>query len=62
MCGLVIRDDVQLMAADVTKTALDKGLLLVGAGPKVIRFVPPLTVRPEEISQALSTVEEILRV
>lgn len=62
MCGLVIRDDVQLMASDITKAALDKGLLLVGAGPKVVRFVPPLTVRPEEVSQALSVVEELLRV
>jgi 4-aminobutyrate aminotransferase-like enzyme len=33
------------------KKAMEKGLLLVGAGSDVIRFVPPLIVGKEEIDE-----------
>jgi len=36
---------------DVVKKAMEKGLLLVGAGSDVIRFVPPLIVGKEEIDE-----------
>jgi acetylornithine aminotransferase len=36
------------------------GLLLVPAGPKVIRFVPPLIVSAEEIDQAAQAVENTI--
>jgi len=34
--------------------------LLVPAGPKVIRFVPPLIVSAEEIDQAAQAVEDAI--
>jgi acetylornithine aminotransferase len=37
-----------------------EGLLLVPAGPKVVRFVPPLIVTEVEIKQALKAVEKAL--
>ncbi|KUG04206.1 acetylornithine aminotransferase [hydrocarbon metagenome] len=42
-------------------TCLQKGLLLVGAGPKVLRFVPPLTVSEAEIDQAINILKEALK-
>ncbi|SHE54301.1 acetylornithine transaminase [Alkalibacter saccharofermentans] len=36
---------------EVVKNAMEKGLLLVGAGSDVIRFVPPLTVGKKEIDE-----------
>ncbi len=56
--GLELSSDIQLMAQDVVKAAIDEGLLLVPAGPKVIRFVPPLIVTEEEVNIALQALEK----
>lgn len=40
--------------------AEEKGLLLVGAGPNVIRILPPLTVTKEEIDEAITILKTIL--
>ncbi|HEY8378445.1 MAG TPA: acetylornithine transaminase [Nannocystis sp.] len=46
-------------AAEVAQAALEAGLLIVPAGPRVIRFVPPLTVSREEIDEALSILGKV---
>ncbi|MEM8808483.1 MAG: aspartate aminotransferase family protein [Cyanobacteria bacterium P01_G01_bin.38] len=58
--GLVLSESVELKSIDVVKTAMAAGLLLVPAGPKVIRFVPPLIVSEAEIAQALEKVSKVL--
>lgn len=58
--GMEIKAESSLTAADFVKAAMDEGLLLVPAGPKVIRFVPPLIVTEAEINQALHAVERAL--
>ena len=58
--GMEIKAESSLTAADFVKAAMDEGLLLVAAGPKVVRFVPPLIVTEEEINQALHAVEKAL--
>lgn len=40
--------------------AEEKGLLLVGAGPNVIRLLPPLTVTKKEIDEAVAILKTIL--
>ena len=40
--------------------AEEKGLLLVSAGPNVIRLLPPLTVTKEEIDKAVSILKTVL--
>ncbi|RMF20310.1 MAG: aspartate aminotransferase family protein [Cyanobacteria bacterium J083] len=50
--GLVISPEVEYTAIDIAKAALAEGLLLVPAGSKVIRFVPPLIVSEREIELA----------
>jgi acetylornithine aminotransferase len=40
--------------------AEDKGLLLVGAGPNVIRLLPPLTVSKTELDEAVEILKTIL--
>lgn len=42
-----------ITAGDLVAAAMNEGLLLVPAGPKVVRFVPPLIVSEEEIAMAL---------
>jgi acetylornithine/N-succinyldiaminopimelate aminotransferase len=58
--GLELQADIQLTAADVVKVAIDNGLLLVPAGLKVIRFVPPLIVTEQEVATALDAVENAI--
>ncbi len=58
--GLVLRDDVEMTAPAVVKRAIAQGLLLVPAGPKVVRFVPPLIVSADEVERALEAVEKAI--
>jgi acetylornithine/N-succinyldiaminopimelate aminotransferase len=57
--GLEIAADSQLLAGDVVKAAIAQGLLLVPAGPKVVRFVPPLIVTEAEVDQAIAIVNRV---
>ncbi len=47
-------------AAELVKLAMEQGLLLVSAGPEVIRFVPPLIVSAMEVDEALAILEGVL--
>ncbi|HEY9763937.1 MAG TPA: aspartate aminotransferase family protein [Trichocoleus sp.] len=58
--GLVLKEGVSLTSVDIVKAAMQEGLLLVPAGPTVVRFVPPLTVSEDEIQQALAKLEKAL--
>lgn len=50
--GMEINPDVELTSIEVVKAAMEQGLLLAPAGPKVLRFVPPLIVSTEEVDEA----------
>ncbi|MEL7502430.1 MAG: aspartate aminotransferase family protein [Cyanobacteria bacterium J06554_6] len=58
--GLVIQPEADLVAIDVVKAAMENGLLLVPAGPKVVRFVPPLIVTAAEVDEALAKLKKTL--
>jgi acetylornithine/N-succinyldiaminopimelate aminotransferase len=58
--GLELSATSPLTAGDLVKTAMAKGLLLVPAGVKVLRFVPPLIVTAAEIDRALTILESVL--
>lgn len=58
--GMELKAESPLTSADVVKAAIAEGLLLVPAGPKVIRFVPPLIVSAQEIDTALQILEKVM--
>lgn len=58
--GMEINADIDLTSIDLVKSCLEKGLLLAPAGPKVLRFVPPLIVTAEEVDQAADILEEAI--
>ncbi|MBD2207874.1 aspartate aminotransferase family protein [Calothrix sp. FACHB-1219] len=58
--GMELQADIQLTAAEIVKVAIAEGVLLVPAGPKVLRFVPPLIVTEAEVNTALQAVEKAL--
>jgi acetylornithine aminotransferase len=59
--GMELQADIELTSADIVNSAIAAGVLLVPAGPKVLRFVPPLIVTSAEVDRALLAVESALR-
>lgn len=57
--GLVLRPEAP-SAPEVVKAALAEGLLLVPAGTQVVRFVPPLTIKPRHLREAVKRLERAL--
>ena len=55
--GLVLRADAGITAPELVKSAMAEGLLLVPAGPSVVRFVPPLVIRPRHLRHAIERLE-----
>lgn len=58
--GLELSADASFTSIDVVKAAMNEGVLLVPAGPGVVRFVPPLIVTAEEIYVALRSLDRSL--
>ncbi|MGB5136832.1 MAG: aspartate aminotransferase family protein [Prochlorococcaceae cyanobacterium] len=57
--GLVLRPEAP-SAPEVVKAALAERLLLVPAGASVVRFVPPLTIKPKHLRLAVERLERAL--
>ena len=51
--GLVIQEECSLTSQEIVKAAINEKLLIVPAGPKVVRMVPSLTIKKSEISELL---------
>ena len=58
--GLIWGIELTGSAGDVVAAALEARLLLVGAGPRVVRLVPPLTISEEDLLRGLTTLETLL--
>ncbi|MDQ3986108.1 MAG: acetylornithine transaminase [Actinomycetota bacterium] len=50
----------QDLAREIASHALDRGLLVNDATPRVVRITPPLTVSDDEIDHGLKVLEEVL--
>jgi len=58
--GLALQPDAATTASEIVKAALERGLLLVPAGSKVLRFVPPLIVSAAEVDRAAELLNEAI--
>jgi len=58
--GLMIGVDLVDEAAPVLRRALERGLLVLGAGPKTLRFLPPYVVTDGEIDEGLQILRDCL--
>jgi acetylornithine/N-succinyldiaminopimelate aminotransferase len=58
--GLMVGIELDQPVKPVIHAALENGLLLVGAGEKVIRMLPPLTVSKDEIKSAVDIFSKAL--
>ncbi len=59
--GLMMGIEFSSGISGIISACREKGLLLVGAGEKVIRFVPPLIVTKKEIDKALDILENVIK-
>ncbi|EAA0092871.1 acetylornithine transaminase [Listeria innocua] len=58
--GFLIGIELGSSAAPVVTELRDKGLLILTAGPNILRILPPLTVSYAEIDQAISILKSVL--
>lgn len=58
--GLEINADSPITSIQIVNAALEAGLLLAPAGPKVLRFVPPLIVTEAEINKAMVLLDKAI--
>jgi len=56
MRGIELADAAQ----PVVERALERGLLVISAGPNVVRLLPPLTIAREELARGLDLLESCL--
>ncbi len=59
--GLMMGMELTREVKPVIAGCLEKGLLLVGSGTHVVRFVPPLVVSTEEVKTAMHILESVLK-
>jgi len=58
--GLLIGVELHIEAAALVAAAREQGLLILMAGPNVLRFLPALNVSATEVDEALATVGAVL--
>eukprot|EP00741_Cyanophora_paradoxa_P023578 tig00021590_g22775.t1 len=59
IAGLQLSEAVAIQASDVISLATQQGLLLVPAGPKVVRAVPPLVVTEAQMDAAMAKLDTV---
>jgi acetylornithine/N-succinyldiaminopimelate aminotransferase len=58
--GLLVGAELDRPVGPVVDACRDQGLLVLSAGPSVLRLTPPLVVSADEVGQALETIESVL--
>jgi acetylornithine/N-succinyldiaminopimelate aminotransferase len=61
MLGAQLRDAHAGKAGDILECCIDHGLVLLQAGPDVLRFVPPLNIGDADVAEGLSRLHGALR-
>ena len=59
--GLMLGLSLNIEGKSLVQKCFEKGLLLVGAGEKVVRILPPLNVTQGEIDEAVAIIDEALK-
>ena len=58
--GLIQGRQMTVPVGEVSKKALQKGLVLITAGTDVIRFVPPLVIEKEHVDEMFGILDKVL--
>lgn len=58
--GLMQGIELTIPALEVEKKCIEAGMLVVGAGEKVVRFVPPLIITKAHVDEAMAILRKVL--
>lgn len=58
--GLLQGMQITLPVGEVSKKALERGLVLITAGSDVLRFIPPLVIEREHIDEMIAVLDTVL--
>jgi acetylornithine/N-succinyldiaminopimelate aminotransferase len=58
--GLMLGMELKCPVEGIITQCMEKGLLLLGAGENVIRFVPPLIIKERDIDNCIAILNEVL--
>lgn len=59
--GLIQGFEFNIPVHDIIKNALDKGLILINAGPNIIRFLPPLIINCREVDEMIKILDSCIK-
>ena len=59
--GLMIGIEIKGSSSDIQKKALEKGVLVLTAGPNIVRLLPPLVISKEEITEGVNVLIDLLK-
>ena len=59
--GLMLGIEFDRDIKDLVNTCMQNGLLVLGAGNRVLRMVPPLTINETEVNQAINILKVALK-
>jgi predicted acetylornithine/succinylornithine family transaminase len=58
--GLVLAAQLDIEAGDIINNCIKKGLLIISAGSKTLRFVPPLIITNQDVDCAIKVLDEVM--
>jgi acetylornithine/N-succinyldiaminopimelate aminotransferase len=58
--GLLLGMACSVPAAPIVAKCMEKGLLVLSAGPDVVRLLPPLNISADEVDEAMGIMERVL--
>jgi acetylornithine/N-succinyldiaminopimelate aminotransferase len=61
MVGAELKPEYHGKAADFTNLAREHGVLMLVAGPNVLRFLPPLVISEKEMSKGLKRLDRAFK-
>ena len=59
--GLMLGIEIKENSADIRKKAEENGILVLTAGPKVIRLLPPLVISEDDIQKGINVLIDLLK-
>jgi predicted acetylornithine/succinylornithine family transaminase len=58
--GLMLAAQLNIESGDIVNECLQRGLLIISAGSKTLRFVPPLIITTGDVDQAIGVLDEVM--
>ena len=58
--GLMIAAELNIEAGDIINQCIKRGLLIISAGSKTLRFVPPLIITNQDVDFAINVLDEVM--